>query len=201
MVTRPFIYTDPDRPDGRPYHSKMMCRFYEPGFCRAIDCKKRHGWVYIGSHNLSAGSWGSDQRDSLLANWELGVLFVSNVSRFPYEKCGVDLSLVPIPFSPQRVRPERTCNLSVNKLRGEAVGSFRFALYSGSDTVSLLPYSNAQLPETAFIQRRVFAHSGFKDPDSTLSLLYCWVIGKKIVWIGKMLALEAWGHQTNHQMP
>jgi hypothetical protein len=114
-VTRDMQWYDPQHPlltpdeDGTSslipwgFHSKIIAREYPRGFCMTVGCTKRHGWMYVGSHNTSAASWGAEERGRLvIRNFELGVVTISTPSMSPGEGCGPDLDiLAPLPFDPK----------------------------------------------------------------------------------------------------
>ncbi|CAE8613831.1 unnamed protein product [Polarella glacialis] len=111
-ISRARLWKDPDNVlrDDRPgldkvpwgWHSKVMVRSYPLGQC----CGRMHGWVYLGSHNCSAHSWG-DLRNPI-ANWELGILICSPPCIGESSKCGCDLAVVPLPFNRQTLRHFRS---------------------------------------------------------------------------------------------
>ena len=99
------------------WHSKTMRRVYpmsedsKSGAWRSSranrsachpKCKCSHGWLYFGSHNLSGASWGSSYGGNFtINNWELGVVIVSPPNSTNKDPCcDLDLSSVPLPFSP-----------------------------------------------------------------------------------------------------
>eukprot|EP00923_Selenidium_pygospionis_P006861 GHVN01011789.1.p1 GENE.GHVN01011789.1~~GHVN01011789.1.p1 ORF type:complete len:228 (+),score=59.50 GHVN01011789.1:956-1639(+) len=82
------------------WHSKVMTRYYPSGLCASPLCDKVHGWAYIGSHNCSAASWGTEKffKGIEIRNFELGVVITSTPARFTTTKtCGDDLSEVAPP--------------------------------------------------------------------------------------------------------
>ena len=104
-VVRGSLQQIPSRPnvvDQKPllWHSKVMTRTLPTA------CEHRHGWVYLGSHNLSGAAWGnvSKGRDVVkIANYEAGLLFVSPPCSGDSTQKGVaDLSKLwkILPYSP-----------------------------------------------------------------------------------------------------
>lgn len=73
------------------WHSKMMVRW--GNYCKS--CSKQHGWIYLGSHNLSRASWSGK------GLWELGILWCS-----PMTNCNsqLDLASLTLPFPVQNLR-------------------------------------------------------------------------------------------------
>lgn len=86
------------------WHSTVMTRTYPSQQC----CGRLHGWVYLGSHNCSAASWGNLDLSMAMANWELGVLLLSPPRVVEGAKCGCDLSRVALPFNSQALRRFRS---------------------------------------------------------------------------------------------
>lgn len=73
------------------WHSKMMSRY---SLQACTKCGKHHGWLYVGSHNLSKASWSSQ------ALWELGVLWLSPPPAAATARCGaLDMLSIPRPCS------------------------------------------------------------------------------------------------------
>ncbi len=85
-----------DEYDKLMWHSKMAFRGWKP---RSCSCERSHGWVLVGSHNWSKSSWGTQEGNASL--WELSVLCVSTCDTLS----SLDMSSVPLPFSPHSVRP------------------------------------------------------------------------------------------------
>ncbi|CAE8583190.1 unnamed protein product, partial [Polarella glacialis] len=83
-----------------PNHSKMIAR-------QLWDASRQapYGWVYVGSHNLTAAAWGVIHRDeggehNWVGNRELGILFV-HPKIMTSSEAGNDISVfakMPLPF-------------------------------------------------------------------------------------------------------
>lgn len=74
------------------WHSKMITRWSK---YQCTKCDKYHGWLYLGSHNLSKSSWEGHL-------WELGILWCSSPKTCEGQ---LDLAKVTLPYPLDALRP------------------------------------------------------------------------------------------------
>jgi hypothetical protein len=128
-------------------------------------------------------------------NWELGVLFKSNVASGK-TGCGLDLGAIPLPYAKQNILPQDPCKMSLkrfDKTEEESLVYQCIALFRGALTVDLFATCHlpSPLPANASFEDDVISRCCKIATLPNPCVFYCWVQVKtrKIVWIGKMCSL------------
>jgi hypothetical protein len=173
----------------RPVHSKMMTRFYPEGSCKFKNCSKKHGWVYLGSHNVSASSWGTlfSGGQVQVRNWELGVLFCSNISNDRHIECGADLNQIPIPFQQREIVPYLSTFIPKNAATGSV--PVLNLLYRGDGKAFnlLLECLDEKISDSFKLSKRTVSKCGFSWPLKEPSLLICAVTSDESKGFGRVM--------------